>query len=88
MATLAIFQVDVYVEPFRSTWTHITGLRDLFPASRPGGGGGFTLSINRSSSPGSNTRTFVLGGPGQADIGSDRVMPLAEYATATTSVVD
>ena len=62
-------------------------MRDLFPGQRPGGGG-FTLSINRSSSPGGNTRTFVLGRPGQTDTGPERVMPLTEYVTATTPIGD
>ena len=64
-------------------------LSDIFPGPRPGGGGGgFTLSINRSSSPGGNTRTFVLGRPGQTDVGPDRVMPLAEYVIATTLIIN
>jgi len=61
-------------------------LGDILPGQRPGGGGGFTLSINRSSSPGGNTRTFMLGRPGQTDVGPDRVMPLTEYVTATTPI--
>lgn len=60
----------------------------MLPGPRPSGGGGFTLSINRSSSPGGNTRTFILGRPGQTDIGPDRVMPLTEYVAATIRNVD
>lgn len=63
-------------------------LGDIFPGPRPGGGGGFTLSINRSSSPGGNTRTFILGRPGQTDFGPDRVMPMREYVTATVIIVN
>ena len=61
-------------------------LGDILPGQRPGGGGSFTLAVNRSSSPGGNTRTFILGRPGQTDVGPDRVMPLTEYVTATTSI--
>jgi hypothetical protein len=57
-------------------------LRGIFPGPRPGGGGGggggFAFPMNRSSSPGGNTRTFILGRPRQADFGPDRVMPLSE----------
>lgn len=58
-------------------------LRDILPGPTPSGGGGFTLSVNRSSSPGGNSRTVVFGRPGQTDIRPDRVMPLTEYATTT-----
>lgn len=62
-------------------------LRDILPGPTPGGGGGFTMSIGRSSSPGGNTRTFIFGRPGQTDAGLDRVMPLTEYAVPTILAV-
>jgi hypothetical protein len=54
----------------------------------PSGDGGFTLSINRSSSPGGNTRVLIFGRPGQTDVEPDRVMPLTEYASPTILIVN
>jgi len=50
-------------------------LRDSFPGPVPSN---VTL-MNRSLSPGGNTRTIIFGRPGQAGLGPDRVMPLREF---------
>ena len=86
------FRRYIFIEPSRLILAHRPGpfppqMGDLFPGPTPRSGG-FTWSINRSSSPGGNTRSFVLGGPRQTDIGSDRVMPLTEYVTATAPILE
>jgi len=88
MATLMISQVDACRILIAKTHNPSSAqLRDIFPGQRPGGGD-LTWSINRSSSPGGNTRTFILGRQGQTDIGPDRVMPLTEYVIATILTVN
>lgn len=62
----------------------VLGLGDLL-RSNSGGGGGFTLHINGTQSPGGNTRTFVLSPrPGASGGSTDRVPPLSDFARGGT----
>lgn len=59
-------------------------LQDALPDPMPNRVGGFNVSINRSSPPGENARSFPFRAPGQTGVGPDRVTRLSDYTTGGT----